>query len=437
MIYLYNNCPNIEFWLQKITTDFEHVRDYQQWLSYPKSQRVSMHEEIYFDIKSVEYIQDLQKQSGLCIIFVPEMINDFWCDLFDFDNVVFFTAGKINSNHKNMTAEEQAKSTATLAKLMENRLFAEFYQSICAPDWPTLDEFSAMDSKPIHIVEEILCTIQRPVDPMPDDSLDQLLVMLESDGQQLRPKFARIFQHNYFFWSTVDFYHSRPGVLDKLTQQLPKPYSFDVLLGRRKKHRDLVFEQVDRKRNIVKYFDHDENKDLRTTISDEFAWPTDILPKWQNSIVDTADIVVVEGVIVSLSQIVPTDIYNQTAYSLVCESQHENLFSFFTEKIVKPMIAKRLFLVVSGRQFLHNLRQLGFKTFDGIVDESYDQEWNLQRRIQMVMQEMNRISRLDQEMVYQQIMPILEHNYNLIMNHPWQQQMCDDLNAVLSDYVDK
>ncbi len=38
------------------------------------------------------------------------------------------------------------------------------------------------------------------------------------------------------------------------------------------------------------------------------------------------------------------------------------------------MIACRLFIVISSYRFLEGLQSLGFKTFEGIIDESYDQE---------------------------------------------------------------
>jgi hypothetical protein len=74
----------------------------------------------------------------------------------------------------------------------------------------------------------------------------------------------------------------------------------------------------------------------------------------------------------SLSQVIPLSIYNQTAYSVVAETNYDNNYIFNTEKIVKPILARRLFLVVSGQHYLRNLRSLGFKTFDGIIDETYD-----------------------------------------------------------------
>lgn len=244
-----------------------------------------------------------------------------------------------------------------------------------------------------------------------------------------KPKKARVLRHNYFFWSTVDFYRSHPEVLTTLSHDLPKPKDFDILMGRKKRHRDLVWETVDRSNSVVTYFHEDSEQDLTRCPPSYFQWPQEIVGHMP--INNTADIVTVDGTIVSLSQLVPVDIYNQTAYSLVCESQFENRWSFFTEKIIKPMLARRVFLVCSGRYFLRNLREWGFKTFDGIVDESYDAEYELGRRVEKLSNSMKKLCVQDQAAVYKQARPIIEHNYQLLMTKPWLQDMCKELGSII------
>jgi hypothetical protein len=117
---------------------------------------------------------------------------------------------------------------------------------------------------------------------------------------------------------------------------------------------------------------------------------------------------------------------------LVCESQFENRWSFFTEKIIKPMLAQRVFVVCSGRYFLRNLREWGFKTFDGIVDESYDKEYELGRRVDMIASSMQKLAQQNQHEVYKQARTILEHNYNVLMSTPWLQLMANDVGATIT-----
>jgi hypothetical protein len=234
------------------------------------------------------------------------------------------------------------------------------------------------------------------------------------------PTHARVFDCFYFFWSTCDFYRTYPDLLN-----IPKNpmYYFDVLLGRQKAHRSIIHDLVDHNKNIVTYFPKDDAQDIRQYTQTEFIWPEDVLPKPTDPIDYTVQEVLVDGVIVSLSQIIPRKIYGRTAYSLVAETQNENSFSFFTEKIVKPILARRLFIVASGQHYLANLRSLGFKTFDGIIDESYDQEPNDFYRMKKLLDQVNLLQQLDPAVVARQIEPIVDHNFRVMMNTDWQGQL--------------
>jgi len=125
------------------------------------------------------------------------------------------------------------------------------------------------------------------------------------------------------------------------------------------------------------------------------------------------------GHLCHLSQVIPTAVFNDTAYSIVAETDHDNTLSFFSEKTAKPMIYKRLFIVFSGYKFLHNLRALGFKTFDGIIDESYDLIQDDTARYSAAFEQVRWLCTQDQQAIYNQIYDILEHNYSLIMNTDW------------------
>jgi hypothetical protein len=54
-----------------------------------------------------------------------------------------------------------------------------------------------------------------------------------------------------------------------------------------------------------------------------------------------------------------------------------------TEKTAKPIWAKRLFVMFGTPGFLKKLHELGFKTFDHVIDESYDSMLNAQQNEDM------------------------------------------------------
>jgi len=314
--------------------------------------------------------------------------------------------------------------------------FVDFYNNIKNDDWPLYDELTQLDSIPVNILHAIVKNYHLPdkpeseridiicqnllIDSIPESVFDDDI----NEKQELILHHASNEMHHYFFWSTVDFYRQKTTVLDLLSVSIEdKPKFFDVLLGRKKYHRDLIYQSIDHEKNIVTYLTDDESVNLAACNQQNFIWPLDVISNSEIDITSTADIVIVEDTIVSLSQIVPVSVYNQTRYSLVCETQCENSFSFFTEKIIKPMLARRLYLVSSGRHFLKNLRSLGFKTFDGIIDESYDSEWKVERRTEMIIEQMEYLYTADASQIMQESQPIVQHNFDLLMNKDWQKEM--------------
>ncbi len=111
--------------------------------------------------------------------------------------------------------------------------------------------------------------------------------------------------------------------------------------------------------------------------------------------------------------------YNQTAYSVVAETCFHDNFAFYTEKTSKPIIAKRLFVMFAGQHYLANLRKLGFRTFDSVIDESYDQESDALIRWKKAWDQMKWLSEQPQEQILERIRPIVEHNFEHIMTTNW------------------
>lgn len=239
---------------------------------------------------------------------------------------------------------------------------------------------------------------------------------------------AQVYLDPYFFWSTADFYRAHPEVLSQLHSN--PTHFFDVLLGRQKPHRDIVYTMLDHQTNVVRYFPTDQDLDITQYHKNNFEWPSTGL-QVSGPVTMTAQAVTVDNTIVSLSQIIPVDIYNRTRYTLVAETQIDNGFSFFTEKIMKPMLARRLFIVCSGQHYLRNLRQLGFRTFSGLVDESYDEIESWQERTHAACAEAKRLSTLDGNLIQSAIVDIVEHNYRHLMTTPWQTNLFRDVGKIL------
>jgi hypothetical protein len=136
-----------------------------------------------------------------------------------------------------------------------------------------------------------------------------------------------------------------------------------------------------------------------------------------------------------LSQVIPFSIYNQTAYTVVAETNYDNHYSFYTEKIVKPILAERLFIVFSGQYYLRNLRKLGFKTFDGIIDETYDSIADNDQRFSSACEQMEYLFNQSQEEVLAKIRSVTEHNKQVMLETDWYGNFSKELRAVLLDHT--
>jgi hypothetical protein len=238
----------------------------------------------------------------------------------------------------------------------------------------------------------------------------------------LQPALAQAQTYKFLDWftTTINFYkNTRPVTLFDLKPYEVKPYAFDALLGRKKPHRDQAYEFIKQHQlpGITTYInDHDLSFDNRS--QDQWIWELPGLEDYSN-VRWTVDRVMYHGRPISLSQIIPITVYNQSAYSLVCETNFENDYVFYTEKTVKPILARRLFVLLSHRYALARLRDLGFRTFDSILDESYDEVEAPILRHQLALEQLAWLCQQDQVDILSRCREIVDHNYDLMMGHDW------------------
>lgn len=103
------------------------------------------------------------------------------------------------------------------------------------------------------------------------------------------------------------------------------------------------------------------------------------------------------------------DLYLDSWLEIVPETMYRDGY-FVTEKTVKPIATKTPALFVSTCGYLEYLKHLGFQTFGSIIDESYDQQYRVGNRIELMLGQLQDIIRNGTESFYQACQPILEHN---------------------------
>ena len=80
------------------------------------------------------------------------------------------------------------------------------------------------------------------------------------------------------------------------------------------------------------------------------------------------------------------DPYIDTYFSLVSETVFEYPYSFRTEKIWKPVAMGHPWIAAANRGYYRDMRNLGFKTFGHVIDESFDLIDNSQDRLTRITQ---------------------------------------------------
>lgn len=112
-----------------------------------------------------------------------------------------------------------------------------------------------------------------------------------------------------------------------------------------------------------------------------------------------------------------SETYFQDKEKRLIDGEYQN--RFLTEKTFKSIAFKQPFIIISLPGTLEIIRKLGYKTFSPWIDESYDTIENGIDRLQKISLEVKRLCELDEltiEEYRKELIPIIEHNYNLLMS---------------------
>ena len=229
--------------------------------------------------------------------------------------------------------------------------------------------------------------------------------------------FSAVNLHSLITWfGQPDNYYAVEDWAKKLQSQLylglDRPKRFDCLLGASKLHRD----QVERLYTSSVYQDQFVYSYFKDRVS-QGIWSRNVDRAKTTTYRIRAD--PLDGRFVSISYLLPVEIYNETFYSIVSETLCTNHYSQFTEKVAKPIVAGRPFVVFSGQHYLRNLRKLGFQTFGAVIDESYDAVEDDVERFAQAWRQVELLCELDPVSVMQQLQPVLKHNQQHLLSTNW------------------
>ena len=89
------------------------------------------------------------------------------------------------------------------------------------------------------------------------------------------------------------------------------------------------------------------------------------------------------------------DPYIDTYFSLVTETVFNTQYSFRTEKIWKAILMGHPWICVANSGFYRDMKLLGFKTFDSLIDESFDTIEHRRDRLERISQTIEDLCRSD------------------------------------------
>lgn len=202
----------------------------------------------------------------------------------------------------------------------------------------------------------------------------------KQQATEIKINYSLIYSH-YFLWDMLDTYGS-PGrfcfyINKDYNFDYPKPSMFTSTIGNTRPIRTHIVKQLQTlsyNNYILRYSGQDfgmasNNLDIVNSAPGEFDPYIPIIDRYHHNV----------------SQTLPIDMYNQSYFNLVVETnvEYENSF-FLTEKTIKSLISGMPFVLVATPYFLQNLQALGFTTYNEFWDESYDLELDHHERINKI-----------------------------------------------------
>lgn len=214
-------------------------------------------------------------------------------------------------------------------------------------------------------------------------------------------------QHEHFLSRILDYNENIQEIsrAEDIFLKTTKPYKFMFLNGRARAHRKYIWERL-REKNLLEQSLYTV-LDSRPTPSRHF----DLTRNGVNVLMTTTPLKWLpkeyevqqfrETEITSANQprvFVKNELFNNlwgeiylqaepyidTYFSLVTETVFDYPYSFRTEKIAKPLAIGHPWIAASGVGFYRDMRNLGFRTFSTVLDESFDLIENHQDRMDRI-----------------------------------------------------
>jgi len=221
--------------------------------------------------------------------------------------------------------------------------------------------------------------------------------------------------------------------------EYPKPSLFTSTIGLKRAIRDdfvdLLINELKSSKYILKYNGVDygiktinlEPYKIKLKTTSNFDPYTPIMKSNKTSCLQNA---------FNVSQSMPIQIYNQSYFNIIVETDIDRKDSFFlTEKTIKCLITGMPFVVYSTSNFLYHLKEkLGFKTYSTIWNEEYDLIDDTNERIISIVELCKTLETFDWHKHKNELQQIGIHNrMNFLKLSKYVDMQFKDLDKIIED----
>lgn len=108
------------------------------------------------------------------------------------------------------------------------------------------------------------------------------------------------------------------------------------------------------------------------------------------------------------------DTYVSVVSEAHCGDSDQTLF--LSEKIFKPIATRHPFMVMGNRWSIKKMKEIGYKTFDNLIDQTYD-DLPTHERLLSLIESIKKIENIQDKLGwFKEFETDLEHNYNLLIS---------------------
>jgi hypothetical protein len=242
------------------------------------------------------------------------------------------------------------------------------------------------------------------------------------DTNQISMLISAEFEHptinfcNIDFFSYSTYYHDNINIslryFDKIFEIEQKPYKFLCLNGKDREHRIDLYNSLNQI-NLIK-------DSLFSMTRPSFLSRIDLPQEYQDYF-NNDNFLVQYGSnkadrIEWIDSLLNPNLYIDTYFSVITETDcYETKYPFLTEKTFKALLIGHPFLILSTPNFYKHLKNLGYMTFDGLIDESFDAIVDNKKRVETFAKSVETLCNSNLDEFLKKAKPICEYNREVFM----------------------